>query len=300
MLYLIGVLMVLAGAVVWAEKGCIKGSTIEIFKETRPKRLFTRNFLYFYLYARWPRYYIKAARRLMPTVKEKKRKAVADTYHSKILTPELAKKIININEKIPLQDLEQIIPYPAARKIVLTNPVEIAALECPCRASAKNGCTPSMVCLVIGKPFTDFILEHHPGKSKKLTQEEALELLETVHQKGCLHTAYFKEACLDRFYAICNCCKCCCAGLEAMVKYGIPMLAPSGYSARIDAKVCLACGVCREKCPFDAITESYQVIREKCMGCGICVSSCKKNAVILERDQTKGVPLDVQALARDC
>ncbi|MGO9416315.1 MAG: 4Fe-4S binding protein [Syntrophobacteraceae bacterium] len=56
----------------------------------------------------------------------------------------------------------------------------------------------------------------------------------------------------DRFYAICNCCKCCCCGIEWMVKYGSPMLASSGYVAPVDETLCAACGTCVDACPFEA------------------------------------------------
>lgn len=252
--------------------------------------------LLMYLYIRWPEKYLKIARSFMPWVREKNKIKQAGTYHGKVLTHELAKKIITLDREIPLQDLEKIIPYPTAREIVLENPLDIVALECPCRAGAPNPCTPSMVCLIIGQPFAGLVLKHHPRKSKKLTQQEALEILELAHWKGWLHTAYFKESCLDRFYAICNCCKCCCLGLKAMVKYGIPMLAPSGYRAEINDCRCLKCGACAKACPFQAISADCRVDREKCMGCGVCLSVCPKKAISLIRDETKGIPLDVQAI----
>jgi hypothetical protein len=38
---------------------------------------------------------------------------------------------------------------------------------------------------------------------------EALDLLRAEHERGHLHSAWFKDVMLNRFYAICNCCKCC-------------------------------------------------------------------------------------------
>jgi ferredoxin len=272
----------------------IKKSTLKVFKEHGPKNL--KKFIHMYVYAKWTDKYLGIARRLLPKASKKDPAKIAATYHSKLLTTELAKKIVTVNKEIPLKDLEQVIPYPVARKIVLTNPLDIVALDCPCRASAPNPCSPSMVCMVIGKPFTDFILEHRPDKSKRITQEEALEILDTAHSKGWVHSAYFKEACLDRFYVICNCCQCCCLGMEAMVKHGVPIMAPSGYSAQIDNALCAGCGLCIRKCPFKAINSAFEVITDKCMGCGVCVTACPQKAISLHRDDSRGIPLDVEAI----
>jgi ferredoxin len=151
----------------------------------------------------------------------------------------------------------------------------------------------------IGQPFVDFILEHHPQSSRRLTQAEALDLLRAEHERGHLHSAWFKDAMLSRFYAICNCCKCCCGGIEAMVKYGIPMMASSGYVAQVDETLCVACDTCKDACPFGAIqVDGTAVVKwEACMGCGVCVGQCPNKAMSLVRDEKKGVPFDVRLLA---
>jgi Pyruvate/2-oxoacid:ferredoxin oxidoreductase delta subunit len=223
----------------------------------------------------------------------------ADRYHGKVLTHEDAKAIINVRKSIPLQDLEQIIPYPTARLFLLQTPLEMIALECPCRLARPHHCEPTQVCMIIGQPFVDFVLDHHPAHSRRLTQTEALELLEAEHARGHVHAAWFKDACLNRFFAICNCCKCCCGGIEAMVQHGIPMMLSSGYTARIDKSLCTGCGRCQVACPFNAILVNgkAEVNQEACLGCGVCLGQCKSNAASLLRDPTKGVPLDVQLIS---
>ena len=152
--------------------------------------------------------------------------------------------------------------------------------------------------MVIGQPFVDFILEHHPQTSRRLTQVEALDLLKAEHERGHLHSAWFKDACMGRFYAICNCCKCCCGGIEAMVKYGSPCLASSGYVAQVDQEACTTCGACVDTCAFGALSMNghLAVEWEKCMGCGACTSQCPVEGITLVRDERKGIPLDVRAL----
>jgi ferredoxin len=155
--------------------------------------------------------------------------------------------------------------------------------------------------MVIGQPFVDFMMEHNPQITRRLTQTEALELLQAEHERGHLHSAWFKDAMLDRFYAICNCCKCCCGGIEAMIKYGSPMIASSGYVARVNQPVCGQCGACVEACPFGALSldAAVEVNWEKCMGCGVCEGQCPTGAMLLVRDERKGIPLDVRLLAQE-
>jgi ferredoxin len=223
---------------------------------------------------------------------------LAGHYHGKVLTPDQAEAIITLDHDIPLRDLEQIIPYPMARDLVLKGPPEVAVFQCGCRQIRNNPCQPIQVCMVIGQPFVDFVLEHHPKSSRRLTQTEALELLRAEHERGHLHSAWFKDVLLDRFYAICNCCKCCCGGIEAMVKYGAPTMVSSGYVAKVDEKNCTVCGTCMDACPFGALSlnEVLAVSWEKCMGCGVCVGQCPSEAISLIRDEKKGIPLDVRML----
>lgn len=39
-----------------------------------------------------------------------------------------------------------------------------------------------------------------------------------------------------------ECCKCCGGGIEAMMAYGSPGLASSGFVAVVDEAACAACG----------------------------------------------------------
>jgi ferredoxin len=226
---------------------------------------------------------------------------LSDRYHGKVLTQEEAKAIIRVDQDIPLRDLEQIIPYPMARNLVLKGPPDVAVYECHCRHARANPCQPTQVCMAIGQPGVDFILEHHPQSSRRLTQAEALELLQAENERGHVHSAWFKDAILDRFYSICNCCGCCCGGIEGMLKYGIPMVAPSGYVAQVDESLCAACATCEETCPFEAIqmNGTASVNWDACMGCGVCVGQCPNEAVSLASDERKGIPLDIRLLAQE-
>ncbi|MDD4802619.1 MAG: 4Fe-4S binding protein [Syntrophomonas sp.] len=223
----------------------------------------------------------------------------ADTYHGKMLTQQDASKIISLQKPLILTDLEHVIPYPLARSIVLQHPLpSLAVVECPCRAQKEDACLPRDVCLVVGEPYTSFILDHQPDKARRITVEEALNIIEEEEQRGHIHTAWFKDVMHNRFYTICNCCSCCCLGMKSYFR-GVPRLAHSGYSPVFDNETCSYCGSCESVCPFQAIETNgdFPVLKPQlCMGCGLCVSHCPNEAIKLVLAPSKGIPLDVEQL----
>jgi MinD superfamily P-loop ATPase len=53
----------------------------------------------------------------------------------------------------------------------------------------------------------------------------------------------------------------------------------SGNTAVIDPSRCTECGLCREMCRWDAISDEFVVDGIECEGCGVCVDFCPENAV---------------------
>ena len=270
-----------------------------------------------YVYARWPYLYIgvgtgehRLARvvqpligllsRVFPPRVVDGRPAItfADTYHGKVVPLESARQLVMIEEEITLKDLEQVIPYALARDIILRNPDHIVALECPCRAVRENPCEPLDVCLIVGEPMAGFIADHHPRRSRWISRAEASRILEEEHARGHVHHAFLKDAMLGRFYAICNCCACCCGAMQAW-QNGTPMLASSGYVCRVDVELCAGCGTCVADCQFGALHVSDGIMivdTVLCMGCGVCVSRCAHAALSLVRAPERGEPLEIREL----
>lgn len=298
--------------------GLVSPSTRAFLKEARRVPGFSiLDFIHGYIYARWPYLYIgvgtgehplSGALRLVASLFSKlfstrpnledEQSTFADTYHGKVVTLEAARQLVTVNEDIQLLDLEQVIPYALARDIILRNPDHIAVLECPCRASRPNPCLPLDVCLVVGEPFASFVIEHHPHRARWITPEEAVEILESEHSRGHVHHAFFKDAMFGRFYAICNCCSCCCGARQAM-RNGTPMLASSGYMSHVAVDLCIGCASCTEACPFGALMldgEVVEVDQALCMGCGVCVSVCNEGALSLVRNYKAGEPLEIHNL----
>jgi Pyruvate/2-oxoacid:ferredoxin oxidoreductase delta subunit len=300
-------------------------STRKFFRESRADNSHSLwDFIHGYIYGRWTYLYIAVAKgrhpsarilgplfsfisRLFPQPESGPRESAskrngrigfADSYHGKVVPLDKACKLVTVNRPINIPDLEQVIPYKRARSIILQNPDHIAVLKCPCRAAQENPCQPEDVCLVIGEPFAGFIVEHNPDKARWITQNEAMAIMEAEEKRGHVHHAFFKDAMLDRFYAICNCCSCCCGAINAH-RNGTPMLAASGYVSEVDHGLCIGCGRCSEFCQFDAIEMvdgQARVIFEKCMGCGVCSSRCEQEAIHLRVEPAKGEPLDICSL----
>lgn len=277
--------------------------------------------LHGYVYARWPYLYISVGtgeHRLSPLInrvvailgrlgllwsEEKKpgQPTLADTYHGKVVPLEAAAQLVTINQDIRITDLERIIPYSRARDIIMQDPQHIVVLDCPCRAARAHPCLPLDVCLIIGEPFASFVAEHHPRRARWINAQEAVDILRAEDERGHVHHAFFKDAMLGRFYAICNCCSCCCGAMQAH-QFGVPMLASSGYLCQADDSLCIGCGECVEQCQFGALAlhdGHIAVDGARCMGCGVCVSRCVQGALALQLDASRGEPLVIQELMQN-
>lgn len=307
----------------------IKPSTLAFWREGRRTPGYSLlDWLHGYVYGRWPYLYIglglgehPLARRLRPLGRVvsktwsglqkspigrtgsqragkpegERETGLAATYHGKVVPLPVARQLVQVNEPIRAPQSEQVIPFKQARDLVLLNPDHIVALECPCRSARSNPCLPLDVCLIVGEPFASFVVEHHPERARWISQGEAVEILEAENARGHVQHAFFKDAMLNRFYAICNCCSCCCGAMQSQ-RSGTPMLISSGYEVEVDESLCIACGTCTEVCQFAAISLgdfAAEVDRPNCMGCGVCVEHCTEGALQLIRQPGRGEPLEI-------
>ncbi len=246
------------------------------------------------------RFILRTLGRLLPSRRasrpaSKEAITFADTYHGKVVPLETARRLVSVRENIAAALPEQVLPYKLARDLVLHDPDHLVALDCPCRVARANPCLPLDVCLIVGEPFASLVLEHHPRRSRRITAGEAVDILEAEEVRGHVHHAFFKDAMLGRFYAVCNCCSCCCGAMQAQ-RGGTPMLASSGFISQVDDALCAGCGVCVDICPFDAMTmpqSAPQIDEARCMGCGLCISHCAVGALQLTAASQKGLPLEV-------
>lgn len=234
-------------------------------------------------------------------------------YHSKVVTFENIRKLIELDEDVilPAEESKKIIPWEIANKLILKQMDHLAIVDCPCRLEKKTAgkkyCEPIHTCIFFGKTGVDFVTTHMPRMhGRRATRGEVLDLVEKQKNSGKVFSIWFKSATGYRAGVICCCCSCCCVGMEAeltgrrMGIQGLKHMAPSGYSAEFDVENCILCGTCVKDCHYDALAvveiegKSKLVYeKEKCMGCGVCVNVCPNGSASLLIDPDKGTVFDM-------
>lgn len=94
---------------------------------------------------------------------------------------------------------------------------ELALGPCTCRAVFHNCHNPINTEIMVRLSRNTF-MEDRRHDYREITKQEAKDILRQCHQSGLIHTI---AKCWQDFYAICNCCSCCCVPLRLNQKYGI-------------------------------------------------------------------------------
>ncbi len=136
------------------------------------------------------------------------------------------------------------------------------------------------------------------GMGKKITKEEAFEVLKKSEEAGLVHCSNNRQE-ID---FLCNCCSCHCVILKnanAQLKPGLAV--NSGFQPVWDIELCTACETCIERCPMDALAMSADEVPEvnldRCIGCGVCATGCPVEAIAMEeRPEIPIPPVDNKAL----
>lgn len=166
---------------------------------------------------------------------------------------------------------------------------EIVVQPCDCRKLGEICNFPIETCIWLDEGARESL---DRGNGRRLTKEEAIELLRWSDRKGLMHTAD-SEWKSRGLHAICNCCSCDCYPFLAAQKLGSKGVWPkSRYVATYDPFQCNSCGACVKRCHFDAFYHDDSMVEidgrskkgikfdaEKCWGCGLCANICPKYAV---------------------
>ncbi len=106
---------------------------------------------------------------------------------------------------------------PAEAEEIVDSSERLALGPCTCRDVFRNCDNLISAEIMVGLSQNTFI-EARPHDYRDITKQEAKDILRQCHQKGLIHTII---KCRQDFYAICNCCACCCVPLRLNKKYGI-------------------------------------------------------------------------------
>ncbi len=104
-------------------------------------------------------------------------------------------------------------------------------------------------CLQLGEIAEYYI---KTGRGKKISREEAEQLLLRAEREGLVHTVFNNEGASKSSF-ICNCCGCSCANLSWVNRFRTPDFARSNFVAQVNPEKCVACGACVEICNMNAI-----------------------------------------------
>ncbi len=182
-----------------------------------------------------------------------------------------------------------IIPPEEAEKLV-ARVGQVYLRECPCRSDMQL-CPREKweVCM-----WLEHASEEDRRRAKPISADEAVRIVRLTSERGDIHQVfYFEDG--ARLYELCNCCTCCCVPLrEAKEKGDYAAQLRSGYVAVTDPELCTACGTCLEYCFFEARQledDTLHLIDERCFGCGRCLPNCPADAIRLEFQPGRGVPI---------
>ena len=167
-------------------------------------------------------------------------------------------------------------------KEIIEKAREVAVTKCTCRLVAHKCDRTLEACLQVDNAAAYAVAR---GTGRKLTKEEALDIVRKSEEEGLIHTT-FNQRSVD--HVICNCCGCCCQFLPELIKHGTNVVDPSRFRARVDEDLCTGCETCVERCYFGAVSmvskgdeETAEVDPDKCLGCGVCAVTCPSGAMTM-------------------
>ncbi len=133
------------------------------------------------------------------------------------------------------------------------------------------------------------------GLGRVLSKEECKEVVINTDRDGLMHIGgrNWQE---HGLFGFCNCCTCCCFPLRTSVRLGSEKTYPRvHYQALRDMELCIHCGICAKRCPYDAFSRGTERIEingkkrrkvsfnaDKCYGCGLCSTACPTGAITMQ------------------
>lgn len=197
----------------------------------------------------------------------------------------------------PLDSKQVVLSKGDVYKLLEKNKDHIGIGNCFCRTHKKlstgGSCdlgVPQEACFALGEIAEQILAQ---GTGRRLTYEEACDLLEEFEKKGAIHTAfhYKNDANYDEI-VICNCCKDCCLLYSGYLEGGLSKVyTRASYKPEmVDESKCVGCNLCGKYCPteatyYDKNKKKLVFNYKNCIGCGQCVAQCKFDVRKMVPDQ---------------
>ncbi|URZ18336.1 4Fe-4S dicluster domain-containing protein [Clostridium felsineum] len=167
----------------------------------------------------------------------------------------------------------------------------ITVSMCFCRHKmhhlGKDCYAPMETCMTFGN--SAYTLSKH-GYGRAIEAAEALDILNMAYDYNLVQCG---ENVRSGSVFLCNCCGCCCEGMQAIKNFGYLMpIQTTPFIPKVIEESCVGCGKCSKACPIDAmkvdpVTHKAKNDEDICLGCGVCVRNCPKKAIYLKNRGNK-------------
>ena len=214
---------------------------------------------------------------------------------TRVLPSKTSEKVIEVNKDLGIVS-QKILAFEEVEQLI-NQYTAFSVMPCSCRTKAEALGYPNKMPIDVCMTFdmgAEFFIGN--GMARRLTKEEALDLLIKCEKKGLVHCTLNAQ----KPDFICNCDKEHCGILKKVTKFhrfGFPFSnAFSNFRATIDESIeCKECYRCVDLCPTHAIYPSIEeegkfnieLKKELCIGCGICSTNCSSKRLVLEKIENK-------------
>lgn len=171
---------------------------------------------------------------------------------------------------------DKVVTMQQALEFIDTIDCQIWLNSCDCRTLAGYCDKPTDTCISFRSGINTM---SHRGWSKPVTKDEVKTIIRRANSSGLMQTINHN--------GLCNCCGDCCYLFRAQRARKRGVVWPVAENiASFDSSTCMACGLCTERCHFNAFSFDGDKIGYKpelCRGCGLCAETCPSSAITMKR-----------------